>query len=425
MRAGPYAVGAVQADGASSEDRLAYSLAAGGRGLFEVVAATGYVLYLGEGEDYEAGHPPFSLSVRATDPRERSSVVPVTVVVRDENEPPDWVGDPEPMLLEAGSVRDLDMAPYFREPNGDPLRWPPPQSSDPGVAAASISPAGLLTVSALAVGVSTIFVSVLDPQGASANQEVRVAVGPDLAERALAFERSLVAFARVLGSDAVAAIGGRLDAGPVLSAAGGAAPTGAWVRDCESIPGEECRGFPRAAPLPEIPGPVQPAAGPQPSARFLEAFGRPPGEAQSGSIPADPDELGPATGRPPSQDQFRSPPAGAGAGTDAADSAGREGGWTLWGRGSAGGIEAAAGDGFTLSGRTQSAWAGVDYAFGSRLMAGVAASRTRMESALMSPLNGRGRADMRLAALYPYLRWSPREGWAFWGLVGGGRGDVR
>ncbi len=114
-----------------------------------------------------------------------------------------------------------------------------------------------------------------------------------------------------------------------------------------------------------------------------------------------------------------SPGAGAGGGAQAAP-----GGWTFWGRASAGGFEGRPEDDLALDGTVRSAYLGADYRFGAGPLVGLALSRTTSLIGFESGINGTGTVDARLTSLYPYAQWSPRAGLSVWGLVGAGRGTA-
>ena len=114
-----------------------------------------------------------------------------------------------------------------------------------------------------------------------------------------------------------------------------------------------------------------------------------------------------------------SPGAGAAGGAPAAP-----GGWTFWGRASAGGFEGRPEDDLALDGTVRSAYLGADYRFGAGPLVGLALSRTTSLIGFESGINGTGTVDARLTSLYPYAQWSPRAGLSVWGLVGAGRGTA-
>ncbi len=119
--AGPVVVGTVRAIDPDASDRLAYELASGGAGLFEVDASSGAVRYVGEGEDFDAEGPKsWTLVVRATDGGGLSAEASVSVSLLDVNEAPafeaeryDWAFDENvagPLALGVVRASDPDRA---------------------------------------------------------------------------------------------------------------------------------------------------------------------------------------------------------------------------------------------------------------------------------------------------------------------------
>ena len=106
------------------------------------------------------------------------------------------------------------------------------------------------------------------------------------------------------------------------------------------------------------------------------------------------------------------------------DQEGSAGGFTLWGRAGAGGFEGSPEDGFTMSGRTRSAYLGGDYRFSAGALAGVALSRTSGSIDFSSDVNGDGTLEPRMLGVHPYVQWSPAAGLDIWGVAGAGRGSA-
>ncbi len=207
---GPVLLGQTEATDPDEGDALTYSLAEGDAGRFQVDAGTGEVRYVGTGEDYEAGPTSFALTVRVEDAGGLADEARATVELLDENEGPEAVGAMAPKMLEAyGAAAEEDLAPYFRDPDGDALSYAA-ESSSPGVATASVTAGGRLSIAPQALGVATVTVTASDPGGLTATQQVQVTVEPSRSERARTLQMALTAFGRSLGAETVDAIGGRL-----------------------------------------------------------------------------------------------------------------------------------------------------------------------------------------------------------------------
>ncbi len=207
---GPVLLGQTEATDPDEGDALTYSLANGDAGRFQVDASSGEVRYVGPGEDYEAGPASFALTVRVEDAGGLADEASATVELLDENEGPEAVGAMAPKMLEAyGAAAEEDLVPYFRDPDGDALSYVA-ESSSPGVAIASVTAGGRLSIAPQALGVATVTVTASDPGGLTATQQVQVTVEPSRSERARTLQMALTAFGRSLGAETVDVIGGRL-----------------------------------------------------------------------------------------------------------------------------------------------------------------------------------------------------------------------
>ena len=118
-----------------------------------------------------------------TDPQIVPRVTPVKAVHMMElraaaviiNLPPQAVGTlPAQALNVGGSVREVDLAPYFTDPNGDSLTYAATSSST-GTVTTGIS-GSALTLRPVAAGTATATVTARDPGGLSAMQSVTVTV---------------------------------------------------------------------------------------------------------------------------------------------------------------------------------------------------------------------------------------------------------
>ncbi len=100
-------------------------------------------------------------------------------------------------------------------------------------------------------------------------------------------------------------------------------------------------------------------------------------------------------------------------------------GWSVWGRGSISGdlrIE----DGIRSGGKSRTGFLGLDYQANDSLLLGVALSHSRSDGYSEMVADGANRTDIEstLNAAFPYLRWSPLEGYHIWGALGHGSGEV-
>ena len=96
------------------------------------------------------------------------------VTVSEPNRDPEAVGSiPVQTLTEDGNPLSVDIAPYFRDPDGNPLTWSA-QSSDPGVLGVSSS-GSTVTLTPVSAGTATVTVTASDGH-AEAVQTFRVTV---------------------------------------------------------------------------------------------------------------------------------------------------------------------------------------------------------------------------------------------------------
>ena len=486
-QAGPVVVGAVEATDVDAGDVLAYSLASGGGGLFEVDASSGEVRYVGGGEDYETGPPTFELVLRATDEGGLAAEAGATVTLLDVNEAPEAVGSVPPQRLEVGGAPvQEDLSTYFRDPDGDALAFAA-ESSAPDVASASVTD-GVLSVAPVSIGGAVVTVTATDSAGLSAVQTVEVFVEASRSERARVLKGALATFGRAVGTEAVDVIGGRL--GLESSGGGGfgrahlqlggravgcndglgaarraGAPTGPSGATAAAEAGEpSCgwRGLVRSASgllglqiaLPRADaGGLAHGAGTLDAATLLlggpTAFGAPgaggggdfagggdyqgqqeptAGELGDGSV--NPLSANPLSGRDMLERSSFQLSFGGGSDGPADPSAAAQDpaarpGWTVWGRTGAGGFDGRPADGLQLTGgRTRSAHLGLDYRFASGLLVGLAGARASFETAFQSVLNGAGSVAAGLTSLHPYVHWSPSDGLGLWAMAGAGVGDA-
>ncbi len=117
------------------------------------------------------------MTVIAEDSYEETAFITFSVTVLPANEAPEAVGDiPAQSLRLGGPDLALDLTPYFTDPNDDPLTFTA-ESTDESVVTATAAESAV-TMSAVAVGETTLTVTATDPHGESAAQEVAVTVRP-------------------------------------------------------------------------------------------------------------------------------------------------------------------------------------------------------------------------------------------------------
>ena len=98
----------------------------------------------------------------------------------DPNRAPQPAGAIPPLVVAYSDSATVDLAGYFRDPDGDPLTFAA-TSSDPGVAGATVA-GSVVTVRGMSRGVATLTVTATDPGGLSARQAFEASVpnrGPE------------------------------------------------------------------------------------------------------------------------------------------------------------------------------------------------------------------------------------------------------
>ena len=90
----------------------------------------------------------------------------------DDNQAPTAAGSIPPQTVEAGEVVSLDLAPYFTDPDGDPLTYSA-TTTGAGVASPTVSGSSL-TIAGVSDASATITVTASDPGGLTAAQNVSV-----------------------------------------------------------------------------------------------------------------------------------------------------------------------------------------------------------------------------------------------------------
>ncbi|WP_420616708.1 Ig-like domain-containing protein [Candidatus Palauibacter sp.] len=116
-----------------------------------------------------------TVTVTASDPSGLSVDQPIAVTVQTGNRAPEAVGSIPEQSLRLGQNRTVDVASYFRDPDGDALTYSVGSISPAFVARATMS-GGRLTVSGVGLGSTTVTVTATDPSGLSAAQDMAVTV---------------------------------------------------------------------------------------------------------------------------------------------------------------------------------------------------------------------------------------------------------
>ena len=123
-----------------------------------------------------------TITVTARDPGGLTAALSANVAVEPANRAPVVTGSVPPQSLTAGQSVQVNLAPFFSDPDGDALTYTA-ASSNTAIVTASVS-GSTVTITAASVGSATITVSAADPGGLSASLSASVMVGtagaPDL-----------------------------------------------------------------------------------------------------------------------------------------------------------------------------------------------------------------------------------------------------
>ena len=334
-------------------------------------AADGGVEYAPEA-DY---HGPDRFTYTVSDGNGGTAEAEVMVAVASVNDAPVPVGAiPYQTLEEGGGSVALDLAPYFKDPDGDPLAYTA-VSSDPGGTAVSVA-GSALTLTPVGYGPALIEVTALDPGGLSAAQTFAVNASDRMVRAVL--DETLAAMARAHVASARMTLGRRV--GP-----GGADEMSRLTLMGRWIP--LGRDAARAAAGRLIEGRMADLA----ASRGLTGLGG------TGGLGAT----------------------GGGTGWVFAWGDGR---WRFWGQGD---VQTFAGDPSAkrgYEGNLLTGWAGLDRELGERWLTGVALARSRGGGDWRVGTAG-GRLETSLTAVHPYLRWSDGTT-SVWTMAGGGRGSA-
>ena len=87
---------------------------------------------------------------------------------------------PAQTLMAGGSAKSVEVMPYFRDPDGDPLTYAA-VSGDTGIVTARVS-GSIITVAPVAAGTATVTITARDPDGLSATQAMAVSVETSTSE---------------------------------------------------------------------------------------------------------------------------------------------------------------------------------------------------------------------------------------------------
>ena len=118
-----------------------------------------------------------TVTVTASDPGGLTASLSASVTVEAANRAPVATGSVPAQSLTAGQSVQVDVAPFFSDPDGDALTYSA-SSSNTGIATASVS-GSIVTLTALATGSATATVTARDPQGLEAEQSFTVTARGD------------------------------------------------------------------------------------------------------------------------------------------------------------------------------------------------------------------------------------------------------
>ena len=449
-------------------DALTYAVTAGDRERFRTAPSDGMVTYVGPGEDFELAPNRYELTVRARDTHGADAMARVVVAVINVNEGPAAVGAvPDQPLDEGGGAVELELTPYFADPDGDPLRYRA-ASSDAAVVTVAVTGA-VLTLTPVAYGEAAVTVTAEDPGGLAAAQTIRVGVDDRLVRAVLG--DTLASLARSHLSSARTTLGRRMTwngtAGSQVTVMGRTAPLG--KEEARAAAAQLLTGWLSGAAWSGLPGTGHPGGGwarpgmaqdfrppaggrlgvpawgglaartilpdgwSASSAGGSEALFGMPGmvpiggavaRAKGGAAGGRTAPRGNGTGFGGGADALLSGSAFVwtpGGGEDDEDSQHRR--WRVWGQGDVQtfvGAPMVEGHDARYDGELWTGYTGVDASLGERWLAGVAVARSRGESDWRVG-SASGRLRTTLTVLHPYAQWSDGT-MSVWAMAGGGRG---
>ena len=334
----------------------------------------------------------------------------VSITVTPVNDAPVAVGTIPAQQLEVKAAAAIeDLAAYFRDPDGDALRYTA-VSSAPAVVAAHID-GHRLTLAPQAIGEAAVTVTAVDAEGAAAMQQVTVTVAASSADRQRIIEQTLSTFGYMVATETVEVLGRRFGAsggGRSHVRLGGqslAYDGRTLLRGASGLLGMRL-AHPFAAGGSIWDRPADSRA--QRTAR--------PRPMEQGLDPENWLRLHPISARTlMSQTSFQVSP---GAGADEPGPSA----WTIWGQGNVSGLRSRPEDDFSLDSDVGSAYLGTDYRLDRGPLLGLLLSHSRGAIDYTSPINGKGAMATHLTSVYPYSHWTPRPGLGVWGLFGLGWG---
>ncbi|MCY4661994.1 MAG: tandem-95 repeat protein [Acidobacteria bacterium] len=414
------------------------------------VSPGGEVVYTPE-PDYH-GRDAFAYTVG--DGRGLTASAAVDVTVLPVNDPPEAVGVIPDQDLEVGDPPvTIDLTPYFRDRDGDPLTYTV-TASDPVV---EVTVAGAtLTLNGVNRGTASVTATARDPGGLTAAQTFAAMVSDRRVRGVL--EDTLAAIGRGRLASARSTLGRRVESAggeqAQVTVAGYRVPLGAGAAATAGRAAAERWLLSMAAGPMAAAGPLGMGLGPRTTSGWLDsgsaglsphaglgtspaglAIGSPFGNA--GGLPID--ARGGRHGLRGSRSGFGSPlistfgggrtefllPLG-GAQEDeeeAGEGVARGRRWTVWGQGDVQTFEGARSAAESYAGDVRTAYMGVDTRLSDRWLAGLAVARSSAGGDWRYGLAD-GRLTTMLTSVEPYLRWSDGDT-SVWTTVGGGRGAAR
>ena len=326
--------------------------------------------------------------VTARDPYGGEASQPMTVTVRT-NAPPEVAQPLEPQTVVIGTTSEpLDLTPYFRDPDGDPLTYTA-ESDDPDVLVAEVAEGGSqLTLRGVALGEAAVVVTARDPYDAEASQTVTVTVTEAETDLVKAW---VARFGRTVSGHVLDGVQERLRAAPRPGFQ--ATVAGRQLGGIGELASRELRSWPSGA-----------------SATFRREFDTLAGrtdEAMSNGAPWR---------APTARDLFTSSAFSLTVG----DPDERSGGFgAVWGRGAVSRFDGSDGP-LSLDGEVATGMAGIDWISG-RLRAGVALAMSRGTGDYTAAANSGG-IESKLAGLFPWVGYELTDRLSVWTAAGYGVG---
>ena len=428
----PVTIAVLENDHDPDGDRLSVSaLSAPAHGTAALTTG-GEVVYTPEA-DY---HGPDRFIYTVDDNRGLTASAAVHVTVLPANDPPEAVGTIPDQYLD---VRDppvtIDLTPYFRDRDGDPLTYTVSVSEPVATVTVSVV---TLTLNGVSPGAASVTVTAHDPGGLTATQTFTAFVSDQRARGVL--EDTLAAMGRGHLASARSTLGRRVDSAGRermrITLAGYRVPWGAGAAAAAGRATAEqwLPGMP--AGMSEFPeGPSAMALGAGRGSRGPAVAGMPAPGGLGSSLPGTS-----GGGSPPGISAVAPPGFGSslfsafggagrtewllpfGGGQDEADGAGTGRRWTVWGQGDVQTFQGARSAAERYHGDVRTAYVGVDTRLRGRWLAGLAVARSSAAGEWRyGPADGLLTTTMR--SVHPYLRWSDGET-TVWTTVGGGSGGA-